>query len=108
MEVFKYLTRNYNYLLLKNFQEFRKRFEKNPELFESLFHEKTLAEIQKLRLDIVFPVFTTIWNGSNIQLKKIITPIIDNTICEVEELTKSIPSSDYRNIIMFEQQFRYI
>lgn len=70
-EVFRYLSRNYNYLLIYRFQDFQKKFEKEPELFEMLFHKKNLEEIQSLRFDTVLPVFASIWNGSNAQIKKL-------------------------------------
>ncbi len=107
-EVFRYLARNYNYLLIYRFQDFQKKFEKEPELFEMLFHKKNLEEIQSLRFDTVLPVFASIWNGSNAQLKKIISPIIETVIADMEELVKSKDLCDYRNIMILEKHFRYV
>ena len=47
-KVFEYLTQNYNYLLIYRYQDFQEKFEKEPELFEMLFHKRNLAEIQSL------------------------------------------------------------
>ena len=106
--VFEYLAKDYNYLLLDKFQDFQKRFENDPQLFEMLFHHKNLEEIRSLRFDRVFTVFTTIWNGNNTQLKNIIIPIIDNIIHDTEKLVKDFNSQDSRNISIVEHQFSQI
>lgn len=106
--VFEYLAQNYNYLLIDRFQDFQKRFEKEPELFDMLFHKKNLEEIHSLRFDTIFPVFASIWNSSNTQLKKIVSPIVETVISDMEELVKSMDLSDYRNILILEQQFQYV
>lgn len=106
--VFEYLAQNYNYLLINRFQDFQKKFVKEPELFEMLFHKKNLEEIHSLRFDTILPVFTSIWNSSNTQLKKIILPIVETVISDMEELVKSMDLSDYRNILILENQFQYV
>lgn len=106
--VFEHLAKSYNYLLLHNFQVFQKRFEKEPQLFEMLFHRKNLNEIKELRFDCVFPVFEAIWIGNNAQLKDIIAPIIENIIQDTEKLIKDLDSQDSRNILIVERQFREI
>lgn len=107
-EVFEYLAQNYNYLLIYRFQDFKKKFENEPELFEMLFHEKNLEEIQSLRFDTVFPVFVSIWNGSNARLKEIIYSIIETVIFDMEELVKNMDQNDYRNILILEKHFQYV
>lgn len=106
--VFEYLAQNYNYLLVNKFQDIQKKFEKEPELFEMLFPKKNLEEIQTLGFDNILPIFVSIWNRTNVQLKKIISPIIENVISDMEKLIKNIDSMDYRNIMMLEQQFQCI
>ena len=107
-EVFEYLAQNYNYLLIYRYQDFQKKFEKEPELFEMLFHKKNLEEIQSLRFDTVLPVFVSIWNGSNMRLKEIIYPIVETVISDMEELVKNMDLSDYRNILILEKHFQYV
>lgn len=106
--VFEYLAKNYNYLLIDRFQDLQKKFEKEPELFAMLFRQKNLEEIQELRFDNVFPIFVSIWKGSNTSLKEIVSPIIDNIITDTEKLIKNLDSNDYRNILILEHQFQYI
>lgn len=106
--VFEHLAKNYNYLLIDNFQDFHKRFEKEPQLFEMLFHRKNLDEIRELRFDCVFPVFVAVWNGNNAKLKDIIAPIFENIIQDTEKLIKDLDSQDSRNILIVEHQFREI
>lgn len=106
-EVFEYLAQDYNYSLLTRFNSFQSRFEEKPELFEKLFHHKTLEEIQQLRFDCVFPIFLYIWNGKNQQLKNIISPIIENIIADTEKLVEN-SSSDSSNIISVEHVFQKV
>ena len=73
-----------------------------------LFHKKNLEEIQSLRFDTVLPVFASIWNGSNVQLKEIISPIIETVISDMEELVKNKDLCDYQNIVMLEEHFQYV
>lgn len=107
-EVFEYLAKDYNYLLLGKFQNFQKRFEKEPELFKLLFHHKNLEEMRKLRLDCVLPIFVTIWNGNNTQLKSIIEPIIENVINDMESLVKNTDLPHFRDILIIENLFRQV
>lgn len=106
--VFEYLAQNYNYLLVDRFQDFQRTFEKEPKLFELLFHKKNLEEMRELRFDSIFPIFALIWKGSNKQLKDIISPIVENIISDAEDLINNLDASDYRNILILEQQFRYV
>ena len=106
-EVFEYLAQDYNYSLLTRFNSFQSLFEEKPELFEKLFHHKTLAEIQQLRFDCVFPIFLYIWNGKNPQLKNIISPIIENIITDTEKLVEN-SSADSSNIISVEHVFQNV
>lgn len=106
--VFEYLAQNYNYLLIDRFQDFHKKFEADPQLFEMLFKYKNLDEIRELRFDCVFPIFITIWNGNNIQLKNIIKPIIENIIQEIENVIQNLDSQDSRNVLIVERLFSQI
>lgn len=107
-EVFEYLGKNYNYLLLERYSDFQKRFEKVPSLFDLLFQKKNLEEMRELRLDCVFPIFIAIWNGNNESLKNIIAPIIENIITDTESLLKKDTSVDSRDILVTNQIFRQV
>ena len=107
-EVFDYLAKNYNYLLLERYNNFQKRFEKDSSLFNLLFHKKNLEEMRELRLDCVFPIFIVIWRSNNESLKKIITPIIENVIADTESLIKKDTSVDSRDILVTNQIFRQV
>lgn len=107
-EVFEYLAKNYNYLLLERYNDFKKCFEKDPSLFNLLFHKKNLEEMRELRLDCVFPIFIAIWNGNNKSLKNIIAPIIENIITDTENLVRKDTSVDSRDILVTDQILRQV
>ena len=107
-EVFEHLANNYNYLLLQKFQDFQKRFESDPQLFEMLFHKKNLEEVQELRLDCVFPIFVSIWNGKNTELKEIVKPIVDRVISDMECRIDDLSSIELRELFIMEQLFQQV
>lgn len=98
-EVFQYLTEHYNYLLLNEYSNFQKLFEKEPDVFAKLFHYKNLKEIEQLGLDRVFDIFITILNGSNEQLKGVVSLIIENVIKDAEELVETTTFDNSREIL---------
>lgn len=107
-EAFHYIVDHYNYLLLQNFQAFRKRFEKEPVMFGRLFQRKDLEEMRELRLDCVFPIFAAIWNGSNVKLKSIIAPIMERVFSDAKVLAETETAEDDRNILITERLFRKV
>ena len=107
-EVFEHLANNYNYLLLQKFQDFQKRFENDPQLFEMLFHKKNLEEMQELRLDCVFPIFASIWNGKNTELKEVIKPIVERVISDVECRIDDLGSTESHELFIMERLFQQV
>lgn len=107
-EVFEYVAKNYNYLLLARYSDFQKRFEKDHSLFDLLFQKKNLEEMRELRFNCVFPIFITIWNGNNESLKNIIKPIIENIISDTENLVKQETYVESRDILVTDQIFRQV
>lgn len=82
--VFEFLSRDYNYLLLEKFQSLEKTFNKYPQLFDKLFHYKSLEDIRSLRADCIFPIFECILKQDSSPLKLVVDPIVENIINDFE------------------------
>ena len=107
-KVFEYLAKEHNYLLLDRYSDFQKLFQKNPDLFAMLFREKGLAEAKELRLDCVFSIFVSIWNGENECLKHIIAPIIENIVTDTERIVLKELCADSDSIYVTENLCRRV
>ena len=107
-EVFKFLAKNYNYWLLDEYEHLQNRFESNPQLFDHVFREKNLQEIQALGFDRVFPVFVAIWNRGNESLKSIVAPIIESIINDTKSYIEKDALSNSRDIAIAEHTVRQV
>lgn len=107
-EVFGYLAQKYNYLLLNQYADFQKRFEKDPQLFAMLFHKGNLEELRQLRFSCVFPIFLSIWKRKDTTLKEIIEPIVERVVKDTEDLVQNELATNARNLLITEDTFRQV
>lgn len=106
--VFEYLAQKYNYLLLNQYADFQKCFEKDPQLFALLFHQGDLEELRQLHFSCVFPIFLSIWKRKNTALKEIIEPIVERVVKDTEDLVQNEFATDARNLLITEDTFRQV
>lgn len=67
--VFEYICKEYNYLIINNFESFYKIIVDNINLFDILFHKYSYEEVYQLRVEKVLQVWTYILNKNNCELK---------------------------------------
>ena len=82
-EAYMWLCSSYDYLLLNRFENFESIFEKYPDLFDSIFTTGKYQEINKLREETVFNIFSRIYQKKCSPLR----PTVDRV---VSVLTKDI------------------
>ncbi|MBE5917920.1 MAG: hypothetical protein E7273_13905 [Pseudobutyrivibrio ruminis] len=99
-EVYKYLSSNYDYVLLDRFQEFEVIFEKYTYLFDEIFKTGHYSEIVSLREETVFNIFASVGNKQNSKLKETVyrvLPILSNDILDMCE------SATIENVMLVER-----
>lgn len=103
-DVFAFLSKRYNYLLLEHFQDFQCKFENDPELFDMLFNRKDLEEIQELSLDHVLSIFYSIHNKSKSNLKDIVKQIIEQIVIDIEyKYRQNLNFMETRELFIFQK-----
>lgn len=68
--VWEYLAGNHGYLLLNRYDDFEKTIENNSKLFDLIFKEGSLSEIESLRLESVLDVWCHIYRKEHSNLKE--------------------------------------
>lgn len=70
--VFSYLCKHYGFLLIDRFEDFENVFEREPELFKSLFPDGKLEAINPYRFEKVLDIWQHIVNKGRSNLKNLI------------------------------------
>lgn len=102
-EAFTFLCKDYGYLLIDRFDQFEKRFEQDPDLFESIYLTGHLDEINSFRIEKTLDIWCHILNKGKSSLKKIVEKRVAVLAEDVKKLSET---ATIDNIMMVEGTIR--
>lgn len=102
-DVYKFLIREYDYLILDNYDKFLKKIEKDNELFSELFEIEKVLNLFSIRQDIIQDIFISIINRNKSSLIMKVNNIIENLIVKEEIVVKDINDG---NIMQYELEIK--
>lgn len=88
-ETFEYLCKQYNYLFIDRFDSFEAVFEREPDLFKSLFRSGRLEDINPYRLENVLDIWQHVLTKGKSYLKDTVTNNIPTLFGDIVSLAKS-------------------
>ncbi len=95
-DTFAFLCRNYGYLLIDRFDQFEKTFEQNPDLFESIYPNGHLDEINSFRVEKTLDIWCHILNKGKSSLKE----TVEKCVAVLEEDIKALSKTATIDSIM--------
>lgn len=102
-ELFSYLCTNQGCLFIRRYDDFEKRLEGNPELFNELFLKADLQTIQSYGLDETLKIFEHILNKDKSTLVSVVNSTVDN-LCE--DSKQLLNNATEENILYIEGPIR--
>ena len=102
-ESYAFLCAEYGYLLIDRFDQFENIFEKNPDLFETIYPTGHLEEINSFRLDNTLEVWRHLLNKEKSSLKDIVS---SRLIILAKDIKKLSETASVDNIMQVEGTIR--
>lgn len=101
LQAWEYLADKHGYLLLNQYDRFEKIIETNPHLFELIFKEGSLSEIESLRLETTLDVWRHICCKTNSRLKPIVEKLYRSLYEDMQSLAQT---ANIENVMIVERK----
>ena len=102
-DTYRWLCKDYDYLLLDRFEEFESIFEKYTDLFDGIFKTGKYQEIDSLREETIFNIFTSIYRKTNSPLKITVNRVVTVLSNDILELCEN---ATLENVMFVERTLR--
>lgn len=102
-EVYTWLCNKYDYMLLNRFDSFESIFEKYPSLFDGIFPTGKYQEINSLREETTFTIFSRIYQKGSSPLKQTVDRVVGVLAKDILEMCEN---ANENKVMLVDRTFR--